>query len=362
MAKNNNISSDLGHVGDNFIVGFSSEKLSSEEKSLLKSLKPLGIILFAKNISRTENWISKLQDLIKETRDLVESESLVISIDHEGGRVHRFIEPMTRFPAARKWGQYTKEVARAMALELGSLGFNLNYAPVADIHSEEKNPVIGDRAFANDPQEVGELAVEFFKEQEKNFVLACAKHFPGHGATVTDSHLELPRLDLNEEKLDARELIPFKKLIAEGISLIMTAHVIYPQIDTENPATLSPKIITDILRNTLNYKAVVITDDLEMKALDRLTPQQKAIKAITAGVDILLEANPPDLPALNVAGEMAIGLLNSLEKKATFEKKLLETHARIAVLKNKIKKFQSNSNPDYLGCLEHQDLAKRLIA
>lgn len=356
------MSSALSHVGDNFIVGLSAEKLNSEEKSLLKSLKPLGIILFAKNISRTENWVSKLRDLLRETKDLVENESLIVSVDHEGGKVHRFIQPVTKFPAAKCWGQYTQKVAQAMALELSALGVNLNFAPVADIHSEEKNPVIGERAFAEKPEKVAELAIEFFKEQERNFVLACAKHFPGHGATVADSHLELPKLGLSIEKLDVRELYPFKKLIEEGISLIMTAHVVYPQIDAENPGTLSPKIINDLLRNTLSYKAVVITDDLEMKALDTLSPQQKAIKAVTAGVDILLEANPKDQLALKVASEMAMGLLNSLEKKASFESKLLETQGRIAVLKNKVKKFQSNHNPACLGCKEHQDLAKKLIA
>ncbi len=361
MAKNNNISSDLKHVGDNFIVGFSSEKLNSEEKSLLKTLKPLGIILFAKNIYRGENWISKLKDLIRETKDLVENESLIVSVDHEGGRVHRFIEPVTKFPAAKKWKQLTKDVARAMAWELSALGFNLNFAPVADVHSEEKNPVIGERAFAEKAEEVAELAVEFFKEQEKNFVLACAKHFPGHGATISDSHLELPRLDLSEDKLYERELIPFKKLIVEGISLIMTAHVIYPQLDADNPATLSPKIINDLLRTALNYQAVVITDDLEMKALRQFTPEQKAIKAVDAGVDILLEANPQDQLALKVAARMAIGLLNSMEKKVEFENKLLQSQKRINFLKDKIRKFKSPVNLDCLGSKEHQDLVRQLI-
>lgn len=357
------MSSELSYVGDNFIVGLSSTKPTSEEKSLLKLLKPLGIILFAKNLERTENWVAKLKDLIRETKDLVENESLIISIDHEGGRVHRFIEPVTKFPAGRKWGKDTKNVARAMALELSALGFNLNYAPVADIHSEEKNPVIGERAFGKEPEKVGELAVEFFKEQEKNFVLACAKHFPGHGATISDSHLELPRLDISQTKLEARELLPFRTLIKEGISLIMTAHVIYPQIDPVNPATLSGKIITDILRNQMAYSKVVITDDLEMKALDFLSVEDKALKAIKAGVDILLEANPQQgAPALKVAKKMGISLLNAMEKDVSFEKMLLQSQQRIISLKNKVKNFKTNSNLILLGAKEHLELAKKLIA
>lgn len=355
------MSSDLSQIGANFIVGLSGEKLLPQEKTFLGNLKPLGIILFAKNIAKDSSWITQLQDLIKEAKEITENENLIVSIDHEGGKVHRFSDNVTKFPAAKKWREESSEVARAMALELGFLGFNLNFAPVADIHSEEKNPVIGDRAFSQSPDEVAKFAEEFYKSQEKFSVLACAKHFPGHGATVSDSHLVLPKLELSLEKLEERELIPFKSLIDSGISLVMTAHVMYPLIDPVNPATLSSLIIRDILRNQLKFKNVVITDDLEMKALDFLSPEEKAVKAIQATVDILLEANPSNDIALNVADKMAKAILDRKQTDTHFEKLLNDSHCRIAKLTQRLKTFKYCTNKNYLASSEHHLLAERLI-
>ena len=232
-----------------------------------------------------------------------------MSIDHEGGKVHRLKSPVTRFPAACCWGEKAKAVGRGMGQELASLGINLNFAPVLDIHSEESNPIIGDRAFAKTASDVSTSAKQFLKAMEAEGVMGCGKHFPGHGDTRTDSHLELPVLDWSIEELTERELVPFKDLIEAGLKMLMTAHVLYPKLDPDNPATLSKKIITDFLREQLNYKGTVISDALEMKALKQEERVENIRKALNAGVDFLLMAQSenslPVLEALEAANKIS---------------------------------------------------------
>nr|MBP9839281.1 hypothetical protein [Pseudomonadota bacterium] len=158
------------------------------------------------------------------------------------------------------------------------------------------------------------------------------QHFPGHGATVSDSHLELPKLDIDITLLEQRELRPFKSLIEIGLSLVMTAHVLYPKIDV-HPATLSSVILKDILRKKMNYTGVVISDDLEMKALSNMTVENKAISAFSAGVDILLEAYPPENTlALDVACRMGRGVVHAIEKGVIAEAEIDGSHKRIDAL------------------------------
>ncbi|MFN8389096.1 MAG: beta-N-acetylhexosaminidase [Bdellovibrionota bacterium] len=347
---------DIQLLGDHFIVGLVGPELLEEEAKLIRRLRPAGIILFAKNISNASSWITPLTDLVARAREAAGRDEFLVSIDHEGGKVHRLPAPVTKFPAACVLGDRAGDVARAQAVELRALGFNLSFAPVLDIHSEPENPVIGKRAFSTTPEGVAALGLTYLNALEQNGVLGCAKHFPGHGATTSDSHFVLPQLGVDRTTIELRELVPFRAAIDAGVSLIMTAHVVYPALDPDSPATLSRSILTDLLRIQLGYRGVIITDDLEMKALASLTPAEKAVRAMQAGVDILLEANPAQGLAAAVALQMAEGVAHALDRDALAEQELLSSRQRVAALFKRLADIQNCGTVDQtrLGCTEHQ--------
>ena len=157
-------------------------------------------------------------------------------------------------------------VARALALELRAMEFDVDFAPVADIHSNPNNPVIGDRAFGREAAQVARQMQAFIPAMQEQGIIACAKHFPGHGDTHTDSHLELPVVEEDPDRMIQREIVPFQAAIACGVGTIMTAHVLYPGFDEDDPATMSQKILKRLLREKLGFSGILISDDLEMKA------------------------------------------------------------------------------------------------
>ncbi len=255
---------------------------------MLEELQVGGVILFRRNVG-TPSAIARL------TAELhgLPSQPLV-AIDHEGGRVMRLGEPFTQFPPAAVLGRtrnpaLSSQVGRAMAEELASVGIDLNFAPVLDVHSNPANPVIGDRAFAPDPGLVSEMGIALMRGLIDGGVVPCGKHFPGHGDTAKDSHLELPVVDRPRQALDRVELAPFRAAIAAGVPMLMTAHVLYPALDAHNPATLSRTILTDLLRAELGFDGVVVSDDLEMRAIgDHQDIGSAAVATLHAGADALL--------------------------------------------------------------------------
>ncbi len=351
-------SADLSTFGDHFIVGITGTALAPEEREMLAELRPLGIVLFAKNIesANESGWKNSLSGLIEDARSSTGRDQFLVSIDHEGGRVHRFPKPVTKFPAARYWMDDAYTVSAAMADELRLLGFNLSYAPVADIQSEPTNQVIGDRSYGTTPEEVGYTAEAAMRGLHDRGVLSCIKHFPGHGDTKQDSHFELPYVNVEKEMLIIRELVPFRHLIAAGAPLVMTCHVRFPALDSENPASLSKAIITGMLREEIGFRHAVITDDLEMKALAEYTPAEKAIRCMEAGTDILLEANCKERHALSVAMEMAEALRTAVAQGS------LDLSASRTRVRNLLR-FAANLgshetlDPARLGCSDHADLA-----
>ncbi|MEM9925197.1 MAG: beta-N-acetylhexosaminidase [Cyanobacteria bacterium P01_D01_bin.50] len=278
--------------GNHLIVGVSGTGLTDEDKRILSKLKPVGVCFFAKNFrdgQPYEVWLQSFKELSQEIRECTERKSMFISIDHEGGRVIRTPLPITRFPYSYVCRQRAKEVAIAMATELKSLGINVSWAPVADIFSNPNNPIIGPRAFDITPEKAAEYAREYFLGLQESGIIACAKHFPGHGDTSTDSHLALPVLNLTEEELQKRELIPFKTLIAEKIPLIMTAHIVFPHIGGDKPATFCKPILNNILRDQLGFQGVVVSDDLDMKAVaDMYSKSGTVAQTLNAGCDVFL--------------------------------------------------------------------------
>jgi beta-N-acetylhexosaminidase len=227
-----------------------------------------------------------------------------VGIDQEGGRVARLKSPFTEWPPMATLGRsgdtaLARKFAAAMAAEMAAVGITLDYAPVLDIHTNPKNPVIGDRALGEKPEIVSKLGRVIIEELQRAGVAACGKHFPGHGDTATDSHEELPIVEHPPDRLRAVEFAPFRTAIEAGVASIMTAHVLVTTIDDERPATLSRKIVHTILREELKFDGVIVSDDLDMKAIaSRYTHGEAAVAAIAAGCDTLLicgSGKPPNI-------------------------------------------------------------------
>ena len=278
--------------GNHLILGISGTTLNDDDKRVLNELKPIGVIFFGKNFLDGVPyaiWLENFKNLIDEIRQYTERDFMFTTLDHEGGRVVRTPLPITRFPHAYLLQSHAFEVAKATARELKSLGINLSWSPVADIFSNPQNPIIGPRAFGITPEKTSQCVREYYQGLREEGILGCAKHFPGHGDTSTDSHLELPILNLSWEDLRNRELIPFQTLIQAQIPLIMTAHILFPQIDPQVPATLSKIILDDILRKELGFQGVIVSDDLDMKAVSEMFMKTGTVgRAFDAGCDLFI--------------------------------------------------------------------------
>jgi beta-N-acetylhexosaminidase len=265
--------------------------LTVHDRHLLESLHPAGVILFHDNFAHGqpyESWTGTLRQLLEDVRSCVQRDKLLIAIDHEGGRVIRTPPPITHFAYAREWRDRAGAVAKAMAIELRSLGMNVTFAPVVDIHSNPDNPVIGPRAFATTPREVIEAALAFIAACEAVGVATCPKHFPGHGDTAVDSHHGLPVVNYDLATLRTRELVPFKATIDAGVRMIMTSHILFPKIEGDGPATMSRRIINDVLRDELGFGGVVVTDDIGMGAVRDMFDQPETVeKMMNAGTDLI---------------------------------------------------------------------------
>jgi beta-N-acetylhexosaminidase len=284
---------DISSVGDHFLIGLRpSVQLHERDRALLKDLRPSGVILFKSNFQHEqpyEQWLETHRKLIADVREAVGRDRIFIGIDHEGGRVCRTPAPITRFSYAARWAAQASAVGHAMGVELASLGVNLNFAPVLDIHSNPANPVIGARSFGSNGEQVTASALAFMTAMQAGKVLACGKHFPGHGDTDTDSHRELPVLNQDLDGLRARELKPFRAAIEAGIPMIMTSHLLLPKLDPTEPVTLSRTFGQDILRGELGFNGVVVSDDIGMHAVSRMFDDPTAaVRLLLAGTDLMM--------------------------------------------------------------------------
>lgn len=284
-------------LGSLFMVGIPQPFLDDETRQRLQELRPGGIVLFRRNYTTPE----ALTNLCVELHSLFSDSRPLIAIDHEGGRVHRLQPPFTHFPAMRDVGLTSSvnlayQVGFAMGQELRSVGIDLDFAPVLDVLTNPANTVIGDRAFSTDPYQVALLGRAQARGLRDAGVIPCGKHFPGHGGTLLDSHDDQPKDERSLEELTQIDLYPFQQLIAEGLEIIMSAHVLYPALDPDFPATASRKILTGLLRQQVGFKGMIITDDLEMGAVVRhSTIDQAVINALNAGADMLLVCHKIDL-------------------------------------------------------------------
>ena len=354
-----NVRRDIGQL---LVGSLPGTTVTPEIRSLAREFQLGGIILFARNIEAPE----QVAELSHDVQQLATELPLWVSVDQEGGRVARLKAPFTEWPPMAVLGrsgdvQLAARFARALARELRAVGVTLDYAPVLDIHTNPKNPVIGDRALAEDAETVGRLGVAIIKALQDNGVAACGKHFPGHGDTSVDSHFELPLVEHPPDRIRRVECVPFRAAIAADVSFIMTAHVLVPSLDEERPATLSPRIVRGMLRDELGFQGVIVGDDLEMKAVAKqYTVPEAAVQAIAAGCDGLLicsgtaEAQARTLEALVHAVEDGRIPFNRLEDALTRNRRAKERFLAAPVT--------AGAPPlrSVLGCDEHRRVAEEM--
>src|SRR3954471_21428503 len=250
-------------IGQLLIAGFDGQQLSPELRSLARELGLGRVILFARNIVEPEQVAEVAFDAARLVPDL----PAWVSVDQGGAGVARLKALFTVWPPMATLGRsgdvtLAERFARALAAELKAVGITLDYAPVLDIHTNSKNPVIGDRALAEKADEVARLGAAIIRALQGQGIAACGKHFPGHGDTATDSHFELPLVEHPPDRLRRVEFVPFKAAVDAGVATIMTAHVLVPSLDEKRPASLSRKIVFDLLRGELHYDGVILSDDL----------------------------------------------------------------------------------------------------
>jgi len=285
-------------IGQMVMVGIDGYTLGDASRQMLEEYHAGGIILFKDNIRDAEQTLSLINAL--KSTNAINMIPLFLSVDEEGGRVSRMPDEMTNIPAAKKIGQvnnsdFSFKIGSLIGEELKAFGFNMDFAPVLDINSNPRNPVIGDRAFGSDPDIVSASGIQNMKGIQSQGIISVVKHFPGHGDTSTDSHIGLPSVDNDLQRLQSFELIPFDNAIRNSADTFMVAHILLPRIDPDYPASFSKKIITGILRENLKFDGVVFTDDMTMGAIiNNYDIGNAAVLSVNAGSDIILICHDND--------------------------------------------------------------------
>ena len=345
-------------IGQMLFVYDYSTSMNEELENKLTTVKPGGFILFSENIESYKQMTKLIAD-IKKTNDI----PLFIGIDEEGGRVKRIKnlpdKKVTMIPAMYQLG-LTKDTALAYDVgtvvgeELRAFGINLNFAPVLDIYSNKDNTVIGNRAFSSTASIVSTMALSYSKGLKSTSIIPVYKHFPGHGDTKEDSHYTLPVIYKTKEELLNLELIPFIDAIEDDAQIIMIGHLSLPEITNEDtPATLSKTIVTDLLKEELNYDGLIITDGLNMKALTNVyTEEEIYIKALQAGIDILLMPTF-DINTINI-------IKNAISDSEISEEQINESVTKILELKYEYLFQENKYDESYIGSKKHQEIIDKI--
>ncbi len=327
---------DAQKIGQLLMVPFSGTELTPEIKAHFTENFFSNVILFSANIPDAET----ARALSKEIRELSEETCGMdawIAVDQEGGRVVRIRDEMTVFPSAREIGktgdpENAYDAGYSTATGLLALGINFNLAPVFDVDTNPKNPIIGDRAFSDDPETAAEFALQFAKGSEDGGTPACAKHFPGHGDTSVDSHKALPVLKHDLTRLERVELYPFRRAAEAGIDAVLAGHIACPALDDSGlPASLSKKMLTGLLREKFGFEGVILTDSMDMSAItESYSPEDAAVLAVGAGADMIIA--PPDPEKQN---RMRLALAEALKSGELSADRLNEAVGHILAMKEK---------------------------
>jgi len=316
-----------------------------------------GVALFRRNVE-SPRALARLCAELKRRAD----RPFMICIDQEGGRVMRLRDGFTDVPSMRALGRtgdaaLAQQVGRVLGTELRAVNGDLNFAPVLDVDTNAANPVIADRSLGGDPSLVARLGVAIARGLQESGVAACGKHFPGHGDTMQDSHVELPRLNLPIERLHAVELAPFAAAVQAGIATIMTAHVVYEAIDHQYPATMSRAVLHDLLRGRLGFDGTIISDDLEMKAIaDHFGFDEAITQSANAGVDLLMVCH-----VARKQEEAIEALIRAVEHGKVKSERIAEANRRIDKLFARFVRPPSDADPTaVLAAPEHLAVAQRV--
>ncbi|MEH7377016.1 beta-N-acetylhexosaminidase [Neobacillus drentensis] len=320
-------------IGQMIIAGISGTTMDTNTKNLLTKYKVGGIIFYQNNLVNPTQAVQFVNQMKSESDPNL---PLLLGVDQEGGRVTRLPGGLVNFPTNKEIGsinnsQFSYNVGTILGKELKGFGFNLDFAPVLDINSNPKNPVIGDRSFGNNPEVVSKLGIQTFKGIQSQKIIPTIKHFPGHGDTSVDSHLELPIVNKSLAQLKEFELIPFEQAINSGADVVMVAHILLPKLDAAFPSSMSKNIITGILREQLDYSGVVITDDMTMEAIiDHYSIGKASVESVKAGSDIILVGHD-----YNKIVETISSLKTAVQKGEISEQRINVSVTRILKLKKK---------------------------
>ncbi|MDO5022467.1 MAG: beta-N-acetylhexosaminidase [Eubacteriales bacterium] len=347
-------------IGQHLVMGFEGHSLTDEIRQAVKSHKIGNIILFERNVKDKH----QLSELCQDIKSLIKSETgyePFIFIDQEGGVVSRLQEDCTVIPSAMGISASGKKenayhAGLVTGRELNAMGVNFNLAPVLDINSNPKNPVIGVRSYGDNPQFAADFGCEMARGLVDGGVLCCAKHFPGHGDTDVDSHLGLPKIDKSKEEMLKFELVPFIAASNMDIPAIMSSHILFPQIDKNGlPATMSYTIMTELLRNEIGFKGLILSDCMQMQAIsDHFGTVKGMLEALKAGIDVIFASHSAQLN--KEAAELFMKAINEGDINiAQFE----ESTERILKYKQKMSEFPKHSLEE-VGSETHRILNEQL--
>ena len=336
-------------IGQMITIGIDGYSVDDTAKQLITDKKVGGVILFKNNISNSNQLLQLINDIkgINSTNKI----PIFISVDQEGGRVNRLPSEIKSLPSNEVVGnkndnKLAYDIGKNIGYALGSFGFNMDFAPVLDVNSNPNNTVIGDRSFSNDKDKVASLGASEINGFKDSNIISVAKHFPGHGDTATDSHYALPIINKTLDELKSVEFVPFKKAIEEKVPAIMVSHILMPQIDANNPASMSKTIITDILRKDLKFDGLIVTDDMTMGAVTNdLDITTACINAINAGADLLLVCHGYD-NEINVINAIKDSVNNRIISIDTINKsvyRILSLKENYKITDEKIKEVDINT-------------------
>jgi len=277
------------------MIGLPGTELGPDDEARLDRIRPASVILFTRNFSS----VTQIKTLIRRIGEIA-GPQCQLAIDHEGGRVVRFPEALPPLPAPRLFGEgrdpeKMRKAAKTAATALRDWGFSLNLAPVVDVLTPTSHPRMIDRCFGSDPERVSEMAEAFIRGMREGGILTCAKHFPGVGPAELDPHETGPKITATRKMMEPH-LLPFRRAIAAGVDTVMISHILYPELDSSGPATLSEKIIAGLLKDEMGFGRQILSDDLEMGAIQEKHGIEEAVlRASKAGCTLLLVCKEPDL-------------------------------------------------------------------
>ncbi|SFM22744.1 beta-N-acetylhexosaminidase [Salibacterium qingdaonense] len=322
-------------VSQMLYIGLQGASLSTDEKSMIQAGAG-GIFLLGGNIEN-ETQLEQYMAGIKEA-DAETEIPLFLGVDEEGGRVSRIPDTIENIPAAAVVGRSADEetageVGRLLAEKVKRFGFNMDFAPVLDVNSNPDNPVIGDRSFGSSPETVSRLGTAVMQGMKEENIIPVVKHFPGHGDTSTDSHVQLPVVDKTKEEVENMELRPFQQAVEEGADMVMTGHLLFPAVDEEYPASMSEEVITGMLREDMNFDGVVVTDDMTMGAIaNQYGMAEAAVQSVKAGADMVMTADAGG----GTFEEIQNAMLQAVENGELTEARINKSMTRILRLKEDV--------------------------